>query len=455
MDGPLVTQRGAWTSSVGMNGAVTVPEGYHNGAGKVNGPPVTQRGAPTAYLNCGDSYGIADGYYSGGRVYANSLASQTGGVSAEDGYVYNGKTYWKNGVKRTGNMAVNSLLSFSAAAYGGKQILLKWQNPYAATGKPFSGVEIRYSTGGYPGAGGTVIYTGTGNNTAAGGWSQALVTMPALGTGYYFSARPYITTSLGTLYGDVINRYAATAAELWLTFTSSQSYVLPAGYSRIDIFAVGGGGGTAKNSSTGASHGAGSGYTKQLNGIGVSPGDSISIVIGLGGVGAADGSPSIVSKNGSGLINAPGGTGVNATGKPGTGGSGGGCSNSYDSSPSNKYYSGNGGSNGSDGYLYGKSSGVESFWSNAKGQGTTTRAWGSGTLYSGAGGAGNRFNTSSYRAGLGGEGGGGNGSSDYSSSPAGANGSPNTGGGAGGCHYPPSGTVSANGGSGIVLLHVY
>ena len=47
-------------------------------------------------------------------------------------------------------MTVNSLLSFSVAAYSGRRVLLKWQNPYAAAGKPYSGVIIKASRGGYP-----------------------------------------------------------------------------------------------------------------------------------------------------------------------------------------------------------------------------------------------------------------------------------------------------------------
>ena len=47
----------------------------------------------------------------------------------------------------TGRMTVNSLLSFSVAAYSGRRVLLKWQNPYAAAGKPYSGVIIKASRG--------------------------------------------------------------------------------------------------------------------------------------------------------------------------------------------------------------------------------------------------------------------------------------------------------------------
>lgn len=135
------------------------------------------RGAVSQALNAGASYTIPAGYHNGsGTVAANSLASQTS-ATATAPRLLNGYTAYVNGNKITGTLSVNSILSFSAAAYSTTQILLQWQNPYAATGKPFSGVFINYSTNGYPGTGGTRIYTGAGNNTTPGGWSQALVTM--------------------------------------------------------------------------------------------------------------------------------------------------------------------------------------------------------------------------------------------------------------------------------------
>ena len=102
--------------------------------------------------------------------------------NAQAGHVLAGETFYTNNYKTklTGTMTVNSLLSFSVAAYSGRRVLAKWQNPNQAAGKPFSGVIIRYSTSGYPGTtGGTQIYKGAGNNTAAGAWSQAYLDMPS------------------------------------------------------------------------------------------------------------------------------------------------------------------------------------------------------------------------------------------------------------------------------------
>ena len=61
-------------------------------------------GSINATLNCGQSKIIPSGYTTGGTIIANDLASQTGGVTANDGNVLNGYTYWKDGIKRTGIM---------------------------------------------------------------------------------------------------------------------------------------------------------------------------------------------------------------------------------------------------------------------------------------------------------------------------------------------------------------
>lgn len=76
--------------------------------GRVDGTMVN-RGAPTSNLNCGGVVNLQEGYYSGGQIIANSLASQTGGATADDTKVLNGYKYWKDGVLRTGNATIQSL----------------------------------------------------------------------------------------------------------------------------------------------------------------------------------------------------------------------------------------------------------------------------------------------------------------------------------------------------------
>ena len=363
--------------------------------------------------------------------------------NAQAAHVLAGETFYTNNYKTklTGTMTVNSLLSFSVAAYSGRRVLAKWQNPNQAAGKPFSGVIIRYSTSGYPGTtGGTQIYKGAGNNTAAGAWSQTYLDMPALNTTYYFSCYPYVTTGGGVINGIARNVTCKTSGELNKTFTASGSYTIPGGYNRMDVYLVGGGGGTLGEPSNYGGGGAGSGYTLTEKSKTISTGQILTVVVGAGGYGtrAADaaGGASYIS----GITQqANGGKGAGAASRAGDGGSGGGVG-SHETDETD-YYAGAGGTNGGNGTGYGL---------NGKGQGTTTRAWGSttGTLYAGGGGGGGGYPES---GGAGGTGGGGRGGNRYA---AGTAGTSNTGGGAGGNGYKCS-NVSIRGGSGVVLVKLY
>lgn len=411
-----------------------------------------------------------------------------GGYGSDDctaslDYVLAGKTAIasdSNDEPGNGRMTVNSLLSFSVAAYSGRRVLAKWGNPKAAIGKPYSGVYIRYSTSGYPGkTGGTQIYKGAGSNTASQGQSQAYLDLPALNTTYYLSCTPYVTTNQGDLLGDTLNATVKTQAVINKTFTATGSYTIPAGYSRMDIFCVGGGGGgggggTAMSSYHGdAGGGGGGGYTKTVTGIAVSAGQSLAVVVGAGGGGGERGSTSSgaggytgysggtssVTRSGTAMCSASGGVGGQNI-YAGAGGSGGGSGSSGGNADS--YDGGNGGTNGGNG---------TSSWAG-KGQGTTTRAWGSasGTQYSGGGGGGGTGGRTT--GGAGGDRGGGRGGdgmraissssegTEWYGPTAGTAGSANTGGGGGGggggCRGGARrGANGANGGSGIVLIKIY
>lgn len=133
--GTLISRGAVSPGGLNAGESYTIPEGYHNGAGKVTANSlasqtdatavagnllggktawvkgskitgnVTDQGAKTAFLDCGGSYTIPAGFHNGGgKVTANSLASQTGGATAGDADVRKGKTYWKDGSKRTGTM---------------------------------------------------------------------------------------------------------------------------------------------------------------------------------------------------------------------------------------------------------------------------------------------------------------------------------------------------------------
>ncbi|GAA6481400.1 hypothetical protein K250101E9_41630 [Enterocloster aldenensis] len=340
-----------------------------------------------------------------------------------------------------GRMTVNSLLSFSVAAYSGRRVLAKWQNPKAAIGKPYSGVYIRYSTSGYPGkTGGTQIYKGAGSNTASEGQSQAYLDLPALNTTYYLSIYPYVTCSAGEMTGAVINATVKTSTQLTVTIKGTQTYTIPAGFSRMDAFAVGGGGlgSSSDYSNKTGGGGGGGGYTKTVKGIAITPGQTLACTVGPGATSSVNGNPSTIVRNGTTLISAGGGKGIQKSSSGSDGGSGGGRGNS----------SGDGYAGGSDGRDGGGGLYVGS------GQGSTTRAFGepSGTLYAAGGGGGAGKNGSGGAGGSGGGGKGGNLSSN------GSNGSANTGGGGGGggmYAYGMNESRGGSGGSGIILLRLY
>lgn len=276
---------------------------------------------------------------------------------------------------------------------------------------------------------------------------------------------------MGELYGSVINATVKTSTEIDITFTTSGSYAVPAGYSMIDVFCVGGGSGgsagkTGSNSSCGG--GGGGGYTATIWNIAVSPGQVLDAVIGAGGaaktpnrlaqVGNAGGA-SYISRAGTTLISANGGTNLthnkSASGRHycgldgGSGGGNGGYFYDGNDGEYVKYVAKSGGSDGREG------DGVDSLTYGGYGQGTITRAWGSsdGTLYAGGGGGGGGwYGNTLITRGAGGAGGGGYGGTSGGS--ASGNGAANTGGGGGGAGGG-SAAVTGAGGTGVILLHIH
>lgn len=197
----------------------------------------------------------------------------------------------------------------------------------------------------------------------------------------------------------------------------------------IDVFLVGGGGGT-KWSVGGKIHsgGAGGGYTQTGKAITVTTNTPYTIDIGAGGIGAADGGTTSAFG-----LSAGGGGHPAADSDGAAGGSGGGGYVHANASGTSASGAGNGGSDGSDGITAGSGGGGD----GGKGQGTTTREFGeeNGKLYAGGGaGASNKGGVSP----VGGAGGGGD---------MGSDGATNTGGGAGNAL---NGTH--NGGSGIAVI---
>jgi hypothetical protein len=80
--------------------------------GKLLTGTMANRGAITSNLNAGGSYTIPEGYHNGsGKVTANSLASQTS-ATATSADIAEGKTAWVNGNKLTGTGKIRELHKF-------------------------------------------------------------------------------------------------------------------------------------------------------------------------------------------------------------------------------------------------------------------------------------------------------------------------------------------------------
>lgn len=411
---------------------------------------MANRGAVSQALNAGESYTVSAGYHNGsGKVIANSLASQTEGT-ATAAQILNGQSAWVNGSKITGTMAVQSVVSFSAAQYSNLTLIASWANP--AKG-PWSGLRIMCKQGSYPNDfnDGTLFYEGSGVSA-----TKALAT----GT-WYLKAWNYMTTSSGRIYGGYSQAVCVNnQIRGQQTFTSSKVFVVPEGVRSIQVFCVGGGGGGGGGGGTYSpcGGGGGGGGRTVTSTISVTPGQNINVTIGSGGSAGA-GQSSATGSLGSpgtdggatyfGSIGAAGGVGGSySIYWGGHGGSGGGAGG--DAVPGGGYD--NGGSGGSDG---GNGGGSCEGYGKGSGQGYTTRAFGEAlsTLYSGGGGGGGSTRNRNGYGGAGGAGGGGaGGHNNVYPNP----GIANTGGGGGGGGHNNKNTGplrdGASGGSGICII---
>lgn len=182
--------------------------------------------------------------------------------------------------------------------------------------------------------------------------------------------------------------WKATSKGTSKSFTSSQSELkFSSAVGRVDVFCCGGGGGGGVGYGSGdgrSGGGGGGGYTKTALDVRFTPFATFSVSIGSGGSGGSGTSSGSPGGSTSCLgVSAAGGRGGYAgwigSGEPngngGDGGSGGG-GGSYETAAR-----ASGGSDGSDGEDGGRTTG-------GKGQGSTTRVFGTGTLCSGGGGGG-------------------------------------------------------------------
>ena len=391
-----------------------------------------------------------------GQNVLGVAGTATNDATAGSSQILSGYTAYRNGVKVTGTVAVQSILSFSAATYSSVAISFSWKNPAKGA---FSGIIIVGKTGSYPTNinDGTRYYKGAGNNTAANGTSTATVSSFAGGNTYYFRAFSYAIKD-GSEWIHATS-YTATAATTkgQVIVTSSGSWTVPAGVRSVDVFCVGGGASgkaalSVSSSSTAQSGGGGgSGKTATLLSYAVTPGQVFATVIGAGGVGAAGitGSMQVYNPNNAGgttsfgsILSATGGESETSESRRtfGTTGGSAGGSSGYRSESNN---GGRGGSDGGPGYNgYGNV--------QTTGQGTTTRAFGesSGTLYGDGAGAG-AAGSNTYSGGASGSGIGGHGASASSPSTAGT---ANTGSGGGGAYANSVYLNSSAGGSGVIIV---
>lgn len=355
--------------------------------------------------------------------------------------------------KEAGKLEVNNISNFILTLSGGRNIVAQWTNPQVQTGRPYSGVYIKYQTGSYPSINsGTQAYKGVGSNQNPSAVSQVNLVLPALNTTYYFICYSYCVTSNGELLGEQLKATVRTGTIQTISINFTQNYTIPAGYNSIDIFCVGGGGGGgAGYRFTGIAYeqgggGGGGGYTATALNIGVAAGQIMNCVIGNGGgqntaingPGGTGGTTS-VSRGGIVLCTANGGKGGDgASGASGGYGGSRGGSGGYNDLESRPVIRA-----GGNGYADGAGTGS---------QGYTTRAFGEAgnTLYAGGGGGGG---VSRSNPGAGGAGGGGAGGAHNGTGNAGA---ANTGGGGGGGGGAVYGTAIAGGpgGSGVVLIRL-
>lgn len=346
--------------------------------------------------------------------------------------------------------------SFSVSPYSGVRVLAAWNNP--SNVQNFNGVKIEYKTGSQaawtPGTG-TQIYQGTGTSAGAGQRSTAYLDMPSLSSQYTLMAYTYGSLTGTTQNSSTVIATVTTSGNQQTNVTSGRIVTVPAGYSKADVYLVGGGasgvpGNGVANQSTYGAGGGGGGYVASSTNLSVTPGASLTFSIGSGGAT----SNTTSGTNAGGTTSVSGAISLSANGGSkygpsqsvdmwtGTNGGsgGGGAGNRFGAA-------GNGGSNGSNG---GAGQGKVGSGSN---QSTTLN----GILYSGGGGGGNTSSSAVNRSSGGAGGGGAGGDLSQGRKYAPVSGGVNTGGGGGGGASGAAGTSTtytngASGGSGFAKI---
>jgi hypothetical protein len=212
---------------------------------------------------------------------------------------------------------------------------------------------------------------------------------------------------------------AANASSLDCCFTSSDTVVVPTGYTaaKIECWAGGAGGGAASGSGGG---GGGGGAYSRTNVQAVTPGHTLTVTVGTGGAAAANGNDSSVKDGATTFTLAKGGT-AGATGSAGGQGAGGAGGQASAGTGDVKFSGGTGGGGGGAGTPNGGGGGGGAGDANAGGAGAS--GGGAGTGGAAGGGAGGAGGVTTTPAGPGNTfGGAGGGASSLAAAAAGANG---------------------------------
>ena len=339
--------------------------------------------------------------------------------------------------------------SLSAAAYSSNIAAFYWTNP--SDSKYYTGVELRYATGSYPGSvsAGTSLSGGTTGGALQVSTSLTVngILLSGMSTGvtYYVSAFSFVTIAGKRYYSDAVRKASFTGAVYTgvESRTASGTFTVPAGVRKARAFLVGGGGGGGgaidyfADASTNVGGGGGAGGMCVLTPWqDVIPGQKISFIVGAGGSGGACGydSPSYVSglatdgyQGGSSSVfsvSAPGGGGgkkakqgrEGAAG--GSGGSAGGSGGSYQDGYGYTYPTSGATKGGSKGYgATGQGAGATTFksidYSDGGGGGGSTGAEGGGAHGGRGAYGGGKADARQGTDGTGSGGGGGAGRYDY------------------------------------------
>ena len=215
--------------------------------------------------------------------------------------------------------------------------------------------------------------TMTGATSSADGTS-GLVPAPTIGENNKFLRGDGTWQTVGGV-GGVTGYYVNNGKTRTETFTTSGTWVVPEGVTKVDIFLVGGGGGGVGNYSSGTiGGGGGGGYTQFVKDYMVTPGKTINYIVGAGGSGGSTTASAGGATSFGISVNGGSGAGSDPDYKGGDGGSGGSSYRNYTN------LSGTNGGNGAGGMQSSRTI------TGGKGQGFPTMDPYTGTVYSAGGG---------------------------------------------------------------------